>query len=129
MKITRVYAANLWAASFAGSFLFTTVFWSGILLLFFLSGWHFWLATAFIIVIFLLGAGKAWLRLKAVKLVLSDFEKQLNNQFVWQITLWTISPALFFYNCLCALMSRKIVWRGIEYNLSSADSTEILSDI
>lgn len=127
MKITRVYAPNLWKASFIGSFLFIAAFWSGILLLFFLSGWHFRLTLFFIIVIFTLGTAKAWLRLSAVKLVLKEFEKELNRQFVWQITLWTISPALYFYNCLRALLSRKIVWRGIEYNLLSAHSTEILS--
>jgi cellulose synthase/poly-beta-1,6-N-acetylglucosamine synthase-like glycosyltransferase len=128
MKITRVYAPKLWKAAFVGSFLFAVIFWSGVLLLFFLSGWHFWLTLAFVIVIFSLGAAKARLRLKAVKLVLKDFEKQLNRQFIWQITLWTISPALYFYNCLCALLSRRIVWRGIEYNLLSASSTEIISD-
>jgi len=128
MKITRVYAPTLWKASFVGSFLFTTIFWSGVLLLFFISGWHFWLTFVFIIVIFSLGAGKAHLRLTAVKLVLKDFEKELNRQSLWQITLWTISPALYFYNCFRALLSRKILWRGIEYNLVSATSTEILSD-
>lgn len=125
MKITRVYAPNLWKASFAGAFLFTAIFWAGILLLFFLSGWHFWLTIFLLSVIFALGAGKAWLRLTAVKLVLSNYEKELNRQFVWQITLWTISPALYFYNCFRALLSRKIIWRGIEYNLLSPDSTEI----
>lgn len=128
MKITRVYAADLWKASFAGAFLFTTTFWSGVLLLFFLSGWHFRLTFFLLLTIFALGAGKAWLRLSAVKLILKDFEKELSRQFIWQITLWTISPALYFYNCFRALLSRKIVWRGIEYNLLSASSTEILPD-
>ena len=127
MKITRVYAPNLWKASFIGSFLFIATFWSGVSFLFFLSGWHFWLTLFFLIVIFAFGAAKAWLRLSAVKLVLKDFERDLNRQFVWQITLWTISPALYFYNCFRALLSRKIVWRGIEYNLPSAHSTEIVS--
>jgi cellulose synthase/poly-beta-1,6-N-acetylglucosamine synthase-like glycosyltransferase len=128
LKITRVYAPNLWRASFVGSFLFTAVFWSGILLLFFISGWHFWLIFVFIFVIFSLGAGKAWLRLTAAKLVLKDFEKELKRQFLWQTTLWTISPALYFYNCFCALLSRKINWRGIEYNLLSPNSTKIISN-
>lgn len=128
MKITRVYAANLWKASFVGAFLFTAVFWSGVLLLFFLNGWHFWLTFFLLSIIFALGAAKAWLRLLAVRLVLNDFEKQLNRQIFWQITLWTISPMLYFYNCFCALISRKIVWRGIKYNLLTADSTEIIFD-
>ena len=127
MKITRVYAPNLWQASFVGSLLFTATFWSGIALLFFLSGWHFRLTLVLISLIFWLGAGKAWLRLAAVKLVLKDFEKQLNRQFFWQVTLWTISPALFFYNGFRALFSQRIVWRGIEYNMLSADKTEIVS--
>lgn len=128
MKITRVYAPNLWKASFVGSFLFTATFWTGVALLFFLSGWHFRLTLFLLSVIFALGAGKSWLRLNAVKLVLKNFEKELNRQFIWQITLWTITPALYFYNCFRALLSRKIIWRGIAYNLSSANSTEILSD-
>ncbi len=128
IKITRVYAPHLWKASFAGAFFFTTVFWSGVLLLFFLAGWHFWLTLFLIIIIFALGTANAWARLTAVKLVLKEFEKELNRQFVWQLTLWTISPALFFYNGFRALLSRKILWRGVEYNLRTADSTEILSD-
>jgi hypothetical protein len=128
MKITRVYAPHLWKASFAGAFLFTTVFWSGILLLFFLTGWHFWLTLFLLLIIFALGVAKAWFRLTAVKLVLKDFGKELNGQFIWQMTLWTISPVLYFYNCLRASLSRKIIWRGIEYKLVSANSTEILSD-
>lgn len=128
MKITRVYAANLWKASFAGAFLFTATFWSGVVLLFFVSGWQFWLALFLLLSIFTLGAAKAWLRLSAVKLILREFEKQLNRQFVWQMTLWTISPIIYFYNCFCALLSRKILWRGIEYNMLSAGSIEIISN-
>jgi hypothetical protein len=116
MKITRVYAPALWAASFIGSFLFSAVFWTGVLLLFFVSDWHFWLTFAFLFAIFWLGAAKAWIRLNAVKLVLKDYEKQLNRSFLWHITLWTISPLLFFYNDFSALLSRRLVWRGMNTN-------------
>lgn len=127
MKITRVYAPILWIASFIGSFLFSAVFWSGIALLFFTSGWHFRLTLLFLAIIFTLGAAKASVRLSAVKLVLSDYQKQLNDSFLWQMTLWTISPLLFFYNDLAALVSRRIVWRGIEYKLKSPVETVIIS--
>jgi len=127
MKITRVYAPALWIASFVGSFLFSAVFWTNVLLLFFASGWHFWLTLLFLPVIFALGAAKAWIRLNAVKLVLKDYEKQLNRSFWWQITLWTISPLLFFFNDSAALFSRRIVWRGIEYELKSPVETVIIS--
>ncbi|MDQ3321568.1 MAG: glycosyltransferase family 2 protein [Acidobacteriota bacterium] len=127
MKITRVYAAHLWAASFVGSFLFSTIFWTGVLLLFFLTGWHFRLTLLFLSIIFTLGAAKAWIRLNAVKLVLKDYQKQLNQSFWWQITLWTISPVLFFFNDFAALFSRRIVWRGIEYQLKSPYETVIIT--
>jgi len=127
MKITSVYAAPLWKASLIGSFLFTAIFWTGVTLLFFLSGIHLQLTLIFLLLIFALGCGKARLRLKAVKLVLKDYEKELNRQFLPQLTLWTITPPVYFYNCVCALFSRKIIWRGIEYELKSATETKVLS--
>ncbi len=127
MKITRVYAEHFWKASLIGSFLFTAIFWTGVVLLFFVSDFHFWVTLTFLFVIFAFGFVKAWLRLKAVNLVLKDYDKELNGQLLPHLTLWTISPLLYFYNCVCALFSRKIVWRGIEYNLESATETEILS--
>lgn len=127
MKITRVYAAPLWKASLTGSFLFTAVFWTGVTLLFFVSGIHFWLTLIILTLTFALGFGKAWLRLKAVKLILKNYEKELNRQFLPQLTLWTITPLVYLYNSLCALFSRKIIWRGIEYELKSATETVVLS--
>lgn len=127
MKITRVYAAHLWKASLIGSMVFFGVFWTGVALLFSLSGGHFWLTLLLLSVIFAFGAGKAFLRLQAVKLVLKNYERELNRQFYTHLVLWTISPALYFYNSVCALFSRKIVWRGIGYELKSATETAILS--
>lgn len=125
MKITRVYRSDLWKSALIGSFIFNAIFWTGFALLFFISGFHFWLTLAFLSVIFILGAAKARLRLCAAKLVLKDYESQLNKSFVWQISLWLISPILFFYNAVSALFSRKIVWRGTKYELISAYETRI----
>jgi ceramide glucosyltransferase len=127
MKITRVYAAPLWKASFLGSFLFIATFGTGILLLLFLSGYHFWLTLILLLTIYALGFVKARLRLEAVRIVLKDYEKELNQQFLSQVTLWTLTPVIYFYNCMCALLSRKILWRGIGYELKSATETEILT--
>ncbi len=127
MKITRVYAPDLWKASFAGAIVFIFTFWTGVLLLFFLSGWQFWLTAAFLLVIFALGAVKAHLRLKAAKLVLKNYENELNKSFLWQITLWTVTPILYFFNCFSALLSKKILWRGIVYELKSPDKTVIIA--
>lgn len=127
MKITRVCAAHLWKAALISSFIFSTIFWTGVALLFVASGRHFWLTLAFVALIFALGAIKAALRLRAVKLVLKDYEKDLNRQFLPHLFLWTLAQPIFFYNCACALLSNKIVWRGIEYELKSATETRVLT--
>lgn len=119
MKITQIYAPHLWKASFIGSFLFSATFWAGIILLFFVSGWHFVLTASFLFVIFIFGFFKAFLRLKAVKLVLKNYKKQLNRSFFYQTFLWFLSPLIFLYNSVSALAFRKIIWRGIEYELKS----------
>ncbi len=126
MKITRVYAPHLWKASFIGSFLFSLIFWTGILLLFFATGWHFWLTFLLLIIIFMFGAAKARIRLKAVKLVLKNYEKELDQSFFWQTSLWIFSSGLYFYNGFCAFQSNVISWRGITYKLESPNKTIIL---
>jgi ceramide glucosyltransferase len=129
MKITRVYAPHLWKASFIGSFLFNLVWIWGILILVFssINDFSFWFALVSLFLVSAFSLGKSWLRLNAVKLVLKDYEKELNRQFWTQNTLWIFTPALFFYNCFCALLSRKIIWRGIVYELKSATETVIIN--
>jgi ceramide glucosyltransferase len=127
MKITRVYAANLWKASFVGSGLFNLVFIWGILILIFypLASFAFWFSLVSLLLVAAFSIGKSRLRLNAVRLVLKDYAADLNFQFWTQNTLWIFSPAVFFYNSVRALLSRKIVWRGIEYRLDSPRRTTI----
>ena len=128
MKITRVYAPHLWKASFIGSFLFNLVFIWGIFNVTFYSAdtFAFWFSAASLSLVSAFSAGKARLRLNAVKLVLKNYEQAIDCQFWTQNTLWIFTPLLFFYNASCALLSRKITWRGIAYELASFDKTVII---
>ena len=130
MKITRVYATNLWLASFLGSFLFNLVFIWGILILIFgaTNEVSFWIALAVLTTISILSIGKARLRLNAVKMVLKKYEKELDGQFWTQTIFWVVTPALFLYNSFAAWFSRKIVWRGIKYQLNSPKQTSIITE-
>jgi ceramide glucosyltransferase len=130
MKITRVYAPHLWKASFIGSFLFNLVVLWGVFIVLFssINSLAFWFAAVSLSFIFIFSTGKAWFRLKAVKLILKSYEKELSGQFPAQNTLWILTPALFLYNSICALLSRKITWRGISYKLQSPNSTEIVQN-
>ena len=125
MKITRVYAARLWLLSLVGALLFNAVMiWAGFILVFAPpTSVAFWAAAFTLFSVTVFSIGKSSLRLRAVGLVLTDYREDLNKQFWTQNILWLISSALFLYNCLRAFFSRRIVWRGIEYQMKSARKT------
>jgi len=126
IKITRVYSLEHFKVSLIGSVLFSLTFWTGIALLFFVSGTHFWVTLAFVVLIFALGTAKAWFRLGAVRLVLKNYEAELTRQIFPQLSLWLFTPLLYLYNNIRALISREIVWRGIRYKLVSPTKTVII---
>ena len=128
MKITRVYAQKLWLVSFLGSGLFSLVMVASMAVLFlFPFGESAWFAALLtLLLVSLLSIGKAWLRAKAVRLVLPEKQKALDRQFIFQITLWLFAPAIFFINCTIALFSRRIIWRGTEYEMISPFKTKVL---
>ena len=130
MKITSVYAPPLWLVSLIGSGLFLTVLLTALFITLFSSQNNFAVAFAIatLVLIIIFSTGKSWLRLKAARLVLTEYASELKRQFWTQNALWVIAPALFFYNCLAALFSRRLVWRGITYELKSSTETVIIAD-
>lgn len=130
MKITRVYAPKLWVMSFIGSALFNGVLIAALLIAVFARQNTFALAAATVtlVLVTVFSVGKAWLRLKAVKLVLRGYPAELGHQFWTQNTLWLLAPSIFFYNSLAAWVSRRLTWRGIRYELKSPTETVIITD-
>ena len=130
MKITRVYAPHLWAKVYFGSGLFTLVMLSAFVIVIFSSANNlpviFSIATIFLVSFF--SVGKSWLRLKAVKMVLKEYEDKLGIQNLTQNTLWLVTPPLFLYNAFMATISRRMTWRGIKYELKSPSETVIIAD-
>lgn len=128
LKITRVYASGFWKAVLVGSLLFVSVFFGGIVLVLtrIALGLSYLLPAALLIVIFLLGAAKAWIRLRAVMLPLRQYEAELKKGALAQLFLWPLTSALYLYNAMCAAFSRRIDWRGIVYELKSLDETVII---
>lgn len=127
MKITRVYASKFWVLSLVSSFIHCVVVsWSIFLLA--VSPEHF-LRSAAILTLALvwgLGLGKVRLRMSAMRLAMPEYQDRLTSQMRWQSILWTITPYVFLYNCLVALVSREVVWRGIRYRMVSPNETEVL---
>lgn len=126
LKITRTYAVHLWRSVLLGSVIFVFTFFGGLALIVFRAITHqsFALPLWLLLIIFLMGAMKSQLRLKAVSQV-----ARLEPGWVAataHITLWPIASALYLYNAIAAAVSRRITWRGITYELKSAHEVSIV---
>lgn len=130
MKITRVYQTKLWVLSFFGSGLFCVVMTAAflIVLLSRTNGIAVWSAIATIALVSAFSVGKAWLRLGAIRLALPQYGPELDRQTLTQLTLWLVTPAIFLYNAVAALFSRRMTWRGIRYELKSPTETVIITE-
>jgi hypothetical protein len=129
MKITRVYAQSLWLMSFFGSGLFNAVMISAFLIVIFSSRNSFsvWFSIGTLVLVSVLSIAKSTLRLRAVRLILAEYELETRKQYFYQSFLWLLAPLLFFTNCIVALRSRRINWRGTIYEMHSATETSIVS--
>jgi len=128
LKITRVYAPHLWRLVLVSNLLFVLVFFGGLALTATRAalGLPFAWPLALVAVIFLLGVWKAFFRLRAVALVLEDQHERLRAGVWAHLLLWPLTAAVFLYNAVAAGLSRRIVWRGIGYELKSPTETEII---
>jgi cellulose synthase/poly-beta-1,6-N-acetylglucosamine synthase-like glycosyltransferase len=129
LKITRVYAPTLWKIVLVSNLLFVLVFFGGIAVALARAalGLNFAWPLALVCAIFLLGTWKAFFRLRAVALVLEDHHDKLHDGLWAHLFLWPLTAALYLYNALAAARSRRILWRGVTYELKSATETAIIS--
>ncbi len=129
LKITRVYAAHLWKPVLVGSLLFCTVFFGGLALVMtraFLQ-LPFMFSLALLLLIYVLGAAKAYVRLQAIAVPMAGHRKKLVRSLPAHLILWPLASALYLCNAAAAAFSRRISWRGITYELKSATDAVIIS--
>ena len=129
IKITRVYAPELWKPLLLGSSLFAIVFFGGLLLLIVrVAMGSSWVVLASLLgVIFLLGAVKGFIRLRVMAIPLSEYQHKLRRDLLAHIFLWPFGSLLYLYNAIGAGFSRRINWRGITYELKSPNEAVIIS--
>ena len=129
LKITRVYAPHLWKPLLIGSLLFSAVFFGGLVLLIVqaILGAPYLLLLFALLTIYLLGAAKAFIRLKAVAIPLRSYETQLRATLPAHLLLWPCASVLFAFNAVAAAFSRRLTWRGISYELKSAHEAVIIA--
>ena len=129
IKITRVYAPHLWKAVLLGGLLFCLTFFGGIGVLMWrvLSARSYVILLSILLLMYLLGAAKAYVRWQAISIPLSNYRRLLNRDLLGQLFLWPFSSLLYVYNAIAAGFSRRIVWRGITYELKSPNEAVIIS--
>ncbi|MDX6613821.1 MAG: hypothetical protein QOD75_3007 [Blastocatellia bacterium] len=129
LKITRVYATHFWRSVLLGSLLFTAVFFGGIALMAARAarglpvGW----LLALLAIIFILGAAKGLIRLRAIADVLPEYKVDSLASLLAHLFLWPVAALLYLYNALAAAFSRRISWRGITYELKSPTEAVIIA--
>jgi cellulose synthase/poly-beta-1,6-N-acetylglucosamine synthase-like glycosyltransferase len=130
LRITRVYAPRLWLVVLISNLLFVAAFWGGLLIVAARAwaGRGFIWPLAVVTLIFTLGALKSLVRWRAVSHALVPYRGRLRAGLWAHLALWPLTAALFLYNALAALVSRRIVWRGIAYELKSARRTVVFGD-
>lgn len=129
LKITRAYAAHLWKAILLGSGQFVIVFFGGLLLILWRSWWGLPIGALLLllVIVFVLGSAKSWIRLNAVELALANYRVTLLKNLPGHLLLWPAASALFLCNAVAAAFSRRIKWRGISYELKSPFEAVIIS--
>jgi len=130
MKITRVYSPGLWMMSFFGSVVFSSVMFSSLLIVILgrRENWNATIAGIIFLVVAAFSIGKSWYRMKAVGLVLEEDWPEVDRQWMTHDTLWLLTPVLFLINCIAATFSRRVTWRGTQYELKSPTETVIIAD-
>jgi cellulose synthase/poly-beta-1,6-N-acetylglucosamine synthase-like glycosyltransferase len=131
LKITRVYAPHFWRIVLFSNLLFVLIFFGGLGIVITRAalGLSTIVPLAFILAIYALGVMKAHLRWRAVCLPLAEYSAAIRRDAFAQLFLWPLASALYLYNALAALISRRIRWRGITYELKSPKETVIIKTV
>lgn len=127
MSITRIYSPVVWKTAAFSHTLFNLGFWGGLI----------WFATGLIkgqanlalglmlAGVFGLGAVSGFLRAFVAAKLLHSHREQVQRLWWAYILLGPVASLIYFYNILASTRSRRVVWRGIGYEMLSPNETII----
>jgi cellulose synthase/poly-beta-1,6-N-acetylglucosamine synthase-like glycosyltransferase len=127
--ITRVYSPKRWVLGALAHWAYSlTLIYAAVAILIMMITGDTWVELALItLVIPILAAMKGALRTVAVDEVLPQWRGPLKKwSWVWML-LAPIVPFLFAWNFIASLLTRRMRWRGVRYELQSPTTTRILS--
>lgn len=127
--ITRIYAGKIWGYAAATHFLYCLTLLLGIILTIgnvLATRPSFHLATLTFLPI-LLSMIRGALRAAGVTDVLPTYKSQIGGQAWIYVLLTVFIPFLYLVNFAASLLTRKMRWRGVVYELISPQQTRILA--
>jgi ceramide glucosyltransferase len=127
--ITRVYAEKMWGIAAGTHLLYCLSFVLGTFLalgdvLATRPAFHL-AALTFLPV--LLATIRGSLRVVGISEILPTYRSQISSQAWIYVLLPTLIPFLYLVNFITSLLTRKICWRGVTYELIAPEQTRILS--
>jgi cellulose synthase/poly-beta-1,6-N-acetylglucosamine synthase-like glycosyltransferase len=127
--ITRVYADKMWRTAFATHFLFCLTFLLGLILTLgdVIATRPSLPIAGLTFLPLLLASIRGALRVVAVADLLPAYRSQVNVQSWIYVSIGVLIPFLYLVNFVSSLLSRKIRWRGIRYELVSTQETRVLT--
>jgi cellulose synthase/poly-beta-1,6-N-acetylglucosamine synthase-like glycosyltransferase len=127
--ITRVYAQKMWGMAFAIHFLYCLTIVLGVFVTLgdVLSSRPSFQLSALTFVPILLAMIRGALRAAAVTEVLPAYRSQISSQGWIYVFLTVFVPFFYLVNFAKSIITRRIRWRGVLYELVSTDQTKILA--
>ena len=127
--ITRIYSSKMWAIAFATHFLYcaTIVLGTGVTLGEVIATRPAVALAGLTLLPLLLSAIRGSLRVATVSELLPAHRSQIMSQSWVYILFGVLMPFFYLVNFIYSVASRKLVWRGIRYELISAQQTRIVS--
>jgi ceramide glucosyltransferase len=129
VRITKVYRPRMWATALATHFIYCVTLLLGLyvwLTLALASRPAFQIATLVALPL-LLSAIRGAIRVIGVSEALPTARAQAMGQSWIYIVLTIFLPFLYLINFISSVIGRRIKWRGIEYELISADQVRVLT--
>ena len=128
VTITRVYRPRVWWTGFVSHLLFCAGFFGGLAVALsrVVGGYSATVLLALLSIAYLLGSIKGWLRVFSAAEALAGSAGEIKRLWWVFCLLWPLVSVLFLCNFFRSSLTRRIVWRGVSYEMRSPSETRVL---
>jgi ceramide glucosyltransferase len=126
--ITRIYLPEIWWQALFGHFYYSAIFWGGWMLVFAstVQGTFPSALACFLTAIIAQSACHAASGLAVAMQCLSDHRQHLARESWAYLFMEPLMTVLYLFNGVASCLTRRIVWRGVVYEMVSPKQTRIL---